>query len=279
MKALKIIGIAIAVLALIVGALLLKDYLGDGEPAQTFTPTRDTALFNDLKSIVTRDWSEATAWSQETYDRETSRLNQERPTLNDDFVTLSNYRNELVRQRLCNFLLQEFAKPACSAANIERDYAGLRYFLKENPMYSSDDSVRTVMASYDLYKRALAFIRKPIGVSPSFDLASNSWSPDFAAYRSGVEAERDAIRRNGHFKNIQNITTISQGLNAVSDRLDNAYTVYKIRLANQIKAVYDGVARTTENLKRLQIAEYQYANAFNSSALSSYVRYFKEQVN
>ena len=232
MKAVKLIAIAVAVLAIIVGLLLLT-----GNNTGTVDPGVKNQTMLNLKSQILAEWNQADNWDAALLDKHLDKIEQNKNALSNGYQTLIDLTAEVACHRLDSITMSEFAKPDCNHALINAYHQNVTHLVAKVPSYENNEQIKKLKATIALYNKARNLIGRTFACNPQFDFTTDQWKT-FANYRSSILQERNNIRQSTYYQNIQNINEITTGLSKVENRIETAKETYKTNLSNQIIAAY-----------------------------------------
>ncbi len=232
MKILRLVLLAVGVLALVLGAMWLS---GGTTPPPPVNPQK-TILAETSKSIHSA-WAEAEAWSQKLYAELQSDIGQMQgagrisPTEADYLMAQSN---NAAADALHRVLLQEFHRSDCRPAVVGGAMAGVDTLWRRLP---GDARLQELRKIYGVYVKVSRFVASSHQLSPAFN--GSSWK-SFGPHRSRVLAEADGYRQNTVYRqHLSNITTLRNGLAATAERLSKAEKQHHQALYNQIVRHFD----------------------------------------
>lgn len=246
MKALKLIAIAIVLLAAIVGLLLLT------ESSSLNTVSGDKGrLMETMKAELLTDWHSTQQWDAAQFDNILDRLKQNRRELGDGYQTLVDLTGELACHRLDSLTMGEFAKADCSKAQIDIYANGLDHLLVKISHFKNNNDMKKMLGTVDIYRKACALGSRELGMSPQFNARTDRWN-SFSNYSNGIKQQRKNIRDSEYFPYIKHITEVQEGLNNVDAKLAAARSRYKTRLAREIIKAYGQMdPKEPERLKQV----------------------------
>ena len=246
MKALKLIAIAIVMLAAIVGLL----FLNEGNSPTNTTGRRDQ-LMKQMKKETLADWHATRQWDVATFDNILDRLKQNRRDLGNGYQTLVDMTGDLACQRLDSLTMLEFSKTDCSKSQIDFYANGLEHLLGKIPHLKNNAAAIKLLGIINVYNKAYALGKKEMGLSANFNAQTDQWN-SFSSYSNGIKRQKSDIQGNDYFQYISHITEIKDGLAKVEPKLSQARNRYKARLAQEIiKAYQQKEPKEPERLKQV----------------------------
>lgn len=232
MKILRLVLLAVGVLALVLGAMWLS---GGTMPPPPVNPQK-TILAETSKSIHAA-WAGAETWSQKLYAEQQSDIGQMKGAghispSEADYLTAQS--NNAATDALHRLLLQEFHRSDCRSAVVKDGMAGVDTLWRRLP---DDARLQELRQIYGVYVKVSRFVASSHQLSPAFN--GSSWKA-FGPHRSRVLAEADGYRQNTVYRrHLSNITTLRTGLAATAERLSEAERQHHQALYNQIVRHFD----------------------------------------
>ncbi|MBQ8462686.1 MAG: hypothetical protein IJ544_01030 [Prevotella sp.] len=233
MKVLKLIAIAIVVLAAVVGLL----FLSGGSGSTTITGDKGR-LMEKMKGELLTEWNASQEWDTDLFDNSLDRLKQNRRELGDGYQTLVDLTGELACHRLDSVMMAEWAKSDCDHTQIEVYGNALDHLLAKISHFNSNADVNKMKATMDLYRKARSLSSRNLSLAPRFNAETDQWT-SFASHSSAIKRQCSDIKQSPYWANISNITEITSGLAQIDSRLQAAKGAYKTRLAREIIAAYE----------------------------------------
>lgn len=234
MKALKLILIAIVMAGALTGLMLLS--VG-GDNKGKATPEQE-ALYSKLQKKIEDHWDSG-KWSLTQFNSDYIMLNKQKEELGRQYYTsLTDQLNAIGNKALYQDLKEAYTRPACTRADIDAFMTDMDRFLQKAHGYDKDKLVKEMQATYSLYTEALALATSSFYRTPSFNMASNSFSPSFRKYKNEQQKLANEIQQAELFANICNIEEVKQGLSTVSSRLSEAEEDFMKKLARKIVDEY-----------------------------------------
>lgn len=280
MKYIKLILIIAVIAGLIYGAFCI---IGPNSSTTIINPDSPT-LLNDLKKKVDNDWENASTWNQDVYDKNISDANAYHKDLDKisagNYITLIDYTNEKVCNKLIEFINTEFAKSNCSEYIISHMKIDIDYFIKKNGTISASDSrISNAYKKISLYHKILAFGRESFDLSPEFDLTDDTWT-DFARHHERQLKKRDDFKKDGNYSSLSHITDIKTSLSSVENKLDKARNRFEQKLSNEIISAYSTEPRSEFNQQKLHNVYINYYKSYNDgNKLSAFRKQFNIEVD
>lgn len=265
MKALKLILIAIGLLAAVVGLL----FLTERSSQNTISGDRGR-LMEQMKAELLADWNSTQQWDAAQFDNILDRLKQNRHELGDGYQTLVDLTGELACHRLDSLTMGEFAKTDCSRAQIDIYANGLDHLLVKISHFKNNNDVKKMLGTVDIYRKACALGSRELGMSPQFNDRTDRWN-SFANYSNSIKQHRKNIMDSDYFSFIKHITEVQDGLNKVDTKLATARSRYKSRLAQEIIKAY-GKMDPKEPDRLKQVYDRFKREMGSDSALDSFVQ-------
>ena len=251
MKYIKLLLIVVILGGLIYGILQIIN----PSPNVIIINPQASKILNELKTNVDNDWDNASSWSKDTYETTISDIKTHKKELDTESVgnyeTLMRYANEKVRDKLVEFVNDEFKKTNCSSQKIKELKDAIDYFIKDNENVTAKDSkIATVYGKIGLYNQILAFGRKTFALSPGFNISNGSWN-DIIAYRESQLKLRQNFKSNSYYSSISHINDVKNSLNSLENKLSKAQSNFEINLSKEIISAYKNVPRTESYFSKL----------------------------
>lgn len=229
MKILRLVLLAIGVLALVLGAMWLS---GGTTPPPPVNPQK--TILAETSKTIHAGWAEAETWSQKLFAEQQSDIGQMlgagriSPTEADYLMAQSN---NAAADALHRVLLAEFHRSDCRTAVVKDGMAGVDTLWRRLP---GDARLQELRQIYDVYVKVARFVASSHRLSPAFN--GHSWK-SFGPHRSRVLAEADSYRNNAIYRrHLSKIITLRDGLAATNTRLSEAQQQHH-------KALYDQIVR------------------------------------
>ncbi|MCR4810104.1 MAG: hypothetical protein K5896_09640 [Prevotella sp.] len=234
MKALKLILIALVMAGALTGLMLLN-LSGDSE--EKTTPEQE-ALYSKLQKKIDNHW-DSDEWNLTQFNSDYIMLNKQKEELGRQYFTsLTDQLNANGNKALYQYLKNAYARPDCTREDIDALMDDMSRFLQKASGYDKDKLVKEMQATYSLYIEALALATSSFYRTPTFDMASNSFSPSFRKYKNEQLKLANEIQQSELFANICNIEEVKQGLSTMPTRLSEAEEDYMKKLAKKIVDEY-----------------------------------------
>ena len=270
MKALKLIIIAI-IMAGALGGLMFLSLGGDSE--EKSTPEQE-ALYSKLKTKIEDHWDDG-GWSLSKFNDDYIMLNKQKDELGRQYFTsLSDQLNTVGNRALYQDLKAAYANPTCKRTDIEPFMSDMDRFLQKAPGFDKDKLIKEMQATYTLYNQVLALATTNFTRTPSFNMASNSFSPSFHTFKNAqMKLARD-IQGSEYFDNIEMINEVKEALNSVPSRLDDAENVFMNKLATLIVNAYETDTLSDRRSRFVSIRK-KYNDEFNPKSNSRIELYLR----
>ena len=270
MKALKLIIIAI-IMAGALGGLMFLSLGGDSE--EKSTPEQE-ALYSKLKTKIEDHWDDG-GWSLSKYNDDYIMLNKQKDELGRQYFTsLSDQLNTVGNRALYQDIKASYARPACKRTDIDPFMSDMNRFLQKAPGFDKDKLIKEMQSTYTLYNQVLALATTNFTRTPTFNMASNSFSPSFHTFKNAqLKLVRD-IQGSEHFDNIEKINEVKEALNSVPSRLDEAENVFMNKLANLIVNAYE-TDTLSDRRSRFVTIRKKYNDEFNPKSNSRIELYLR----
>jgi len=232
MKALKLLGIFVIILAVVLGLLYLTGMVGPSQKGGT-----DSDEFKSQSEAIDEEWRD-TNWDTSLYKRWYYRLNQDEETLGQDGLSiLTDKLNEYAIPKLHAAMLEEFSKPDCNKATIDSLTIGLNMILEKSPERKDNIQLIELLETKKLYEQALGMVSNGTFTFKTGWDGVDKWTP-FSTHKSTLLRKRSDIQSNKYYKNIQNITMISEGLKKLEAKISKSLGSYRLQVENAIYSTY-----------------------------------------
>ena len=273
MKALKLAGLFVVVLAVFIGVFLL---IPNGENSKL--PPVSANLYETYRQQITSEWEQAGDW-QESLFKQNHDLVQQLSTKYTgekiDALRQLNSRSaiEVVKKKV----FEEWASPTCKKATVDQYVRGVNTIIKTDPAVKSDNDVKQILDVNNTYVAAYNLAHKGVGLKPSFN--GDSWQ-SYDSYAQSLKKQKaDIMHRSNYTQYLSNITDIKNGLNAIDSKLKQGRTTYYKSLASAIIDYFRHVERNTENLNKLRSARNRYENEYQANSnLTEFTREFAQNI-
>lgn len=253
------------------GGLMFLSLGGDSE--EKSTPEQE-ALYSKLKTKIEDHWDDG-GWSLSKFNDDYIMLNKQKDELGRQYFTsLSDQLNTVGNRALYQDLKAAYASPTCKRTDIEPFMSDMDRFLQKAPGFDKDKLIKEMQATYTLYNQVLALATTNFTRTPSFNMASNSFSPSFHTFKNAqLKLARD-IQGSEYFDNIEKINEVKEALNSVPSRLDDAENVFMNKLANLIVNAYETDTLSDRRSRFVSIRK-KYNDEFNPKSNSRIELYLR----
>lgn len=254
-------------------------------PSQKF----DTAsLFSGnverMGNEIAQQWSARSGWDNDLYQAQMTKIAQSYSANLIDRTarkTLYDRVNREAYSKATEAMDREFSRNNCDASILADNYAGITTIAEREPSIVEIPQVATALATYSLYRRAISFIKSPIGLTPHFDIEAVDWTPRFEPYAIRINNQKQALTSDRLFSRISHINDIRR-IHETSSRIDEARTRYYASLSQAVASAFDNaLSPDSDNsdlrmkLQELRSKAYQIApSSFNTDMSSLYRRLF-----
>lgn len=273
MKALKLVGTFILVLALFIGIFFL---IPSGDSGK-LSPV-DENLYEKYRQQFTNDWEQAADWNEALFKGNYDMVQQLSTQYGGDKIDALRQLNtrsavEVVKKKV----FDEWASPTCRKAVIDQYVNAVNTVKKTDATAGQNDDVKKILSVNSTYRSAYNLAHKGIGLSPRFD--GSGWQ-SYANYAQSIKNQKASILRdNNYTQYLSNITDIKNGLNAIDGKLQKGRASYYQSLAQSIISYYRNKDRTTDNLNSLRSMRNRYESEYQqNSSLTTFTREFAQSV-
>lgn len=231
MKILKLAILVIVVLGIVIGAFFLTSSSVD-------IPDKKVVSMAAQKRSeqISKDFSEATGWNQEYYERQANEIDQDEASKlisETDRKLLHEQLDNAATNRLYALMTEEFAKTDCSATTIGQLHEGV-VFLKQRA--TADKRLATLEQCYRTYQEIRSYIGRNVSFATGFN--GSSWK-SLSDHRSTVTNKVSGYRNSSVYKQyLSNIAELKSGLSGMEAKANKAAAGYYSRLANEIYEYY-----------------------------------------
>lgn len=295
MKALKLIFIFIAVLGMVIGMVFLTN-------THTVDPDDPdyVSYYNESEEQINSEWTSGSEWSREHFENTKSYLEVREKKLGGGCQTLVDHFHNQALCCLYDCFITEFAKSDCDRIKVTELKDDLDNFVMEAPEQKEEIKTKALYDIHRLYQKAYSLaVQENFSLRPNFNKVDGTWN-NYHQHRERQEGKRSDIRNDSLFCYIENISVISDGLNSLDRKLDDAEEVFKNSLAIAIVNEYKSeklnipssisIERIGEAEKQLDVYEMTYKKLRDTNnryerefgknpKLASLVREFKSIVD
>ena len=247
MKILKLLGIFIAVLGIVIGALYIKSALTDADSDDIKIILPDNVT--DQRAEMEDFWNRAEDWDSKHFEAEYSHIQQ---CLHANYIDhaaanqLTSLLCNLVINRMQGLQLGEYHKSDCNIGIVKGYMKGIDAVCQKLSSYNNDDRVRQLRNIEKLYDEISTFGRSSFipgnNLSENAD-GSHQWL-DYDSYAKGRRQKAADYRENStYLEFLKNITVLKNGISeeSVNSRLTKGKKSYGSALANAIAAAYEAI--------------------------------------
>lgn len=247
MKILKLLGIFIAVLGIIIGALYLKSALTDADSDDIKILLPDNAA--EQRVEMEDFWSHAENWDAKHFEAEYSHIQQ---CLHANYIDhaasnqLTSLLCNLVINRMHSLQVGEYHKSNCNIDVVKGYMKGIDAVCQKLSSYNNDDRVRQLRDIEKLYNEINTFAKSSFipnnNLSEDSD-GSHSWF-DYDSYAKGRRQKAADYRNDStYLQFLNNITDLKNGITdeSVNSRLSKGKKSYGTALAKAIAAAYEAI--------------------------------------
>ena len=247
MKILKLLGIFIAVLGIVIGALYIKSALTDADSDDIKIILPDNVT--DQRAEMEDFWNRAEDWDSKHFEAEFSHIQQ---CLHANYIDhaaanqLTSLLCNLVINRMHGLQVGEYHKSDCNIGIVKGYMKGIDAVCQKLSSYNNDDRVRQLRNIEKLYDEISTFGRSSFipgnNLSENAD-GSHQWL-DYDSYAKGRRQKAADYRENStYLEFLKNITVLKNGISeeSVNSRLTKGKKSYGSALANAIAAAYEAI--------------------------------------
>ncbi len=247
MKILKLLGIFIAVLGIVIGALYIKSALTDTDSDDIKIILPDNVT--DQRAEMEDFWNRAADWDAKHFEAEYSHIQQ---CLHANYIDhaaanqLTSLLCNLVINRMHGLQVGEYHKSDCNIGIVKGYMKGIDAVCQKLSSYNNDDRVRQLRDIEKLYDEISTFGKSSF--IPNTNLSENAdgshqWL-DYDSYAKGRRQKAADYRENStYLEFLKNITVLKNGISeeSVNSRLTKGKKSYGSALANAIAAAYEAI--------------------------------------
>jgi hypothetical protein len=255
MKLIKLIGVFVAIVAIIVGISLISR--GSGIPESPRGSDNREKLRQQIDSLWRSDGEAYRDWNEVRYSSLNNKIQQEASVYHEDYADLVEMNTQLAIDCVEHYIFAEWNKAGCSSQRISTYRKALDTIQATDPTTSKtrQDVLLRIKRVCKCYWRARGLAYNKFDQDPDFQ--EGSWTP----YKTYAEKFRNEVytvtQDSVYANNLKKINELTQGLanDAVNCRLELAEKNYYTRLWQQIKKVYSTIPpeeRTREQLNTLR---------------------------
>jgi hypothetical protein len=247
MKILKLLGIFIAVLGIVIGALYIKSALTDADSDDIKIILPDNVT--DQRAEMEDFWNRAEDWDSKHFEAEYSHIQQ---CLHANYIDhaaanqLTSLLCNLVINRMHGLQVGEYHKSDCNIGIVKGYMKGIDAVCQKLSSYNNDDRVRQLRDIEKLYDEISTFGKSSFipgnNLSENAD-GSHQWL-DYDSYAKGRRQKAADYRENStYLEFLKNITVLKNGIleESVNSRLTKGKKSYGSALANAIAAAYEAI--------------------------------------
>ena len=247
MKILKLLGIFIAILGIVIGALYIKSALTDADSDDIKIILPDNVT--DQRAEMEDFWNRAEDWDSKHFEAEFSHIQQ---CLHANYIDhaaanqLTSLLCNLVINRMHGLQVGEYNKSDCNIGIVKGYMKGIDAVCQKLSSYNNDDRVRQLRNIEKLYDEISTFGRSSFipgnNLSENAD-GSHQWL-DYDSYAKGRRQKAADYRENStYLEFLKNITVLKNGISeeSVNSRLTKGKKSYGSALANAIAAAYEAI--------------------------------------
>lgn len=247
MKILKLLGIFIAVLGIVIGALYIKSALTDADSDDIKIILPDNVT--DQRAEMEDFWNRAADWDAKHFEAEYSHIQQ---CLHANYIDhaaanqLTSLLCNLVINRMHGLQVGEYHKSDCNIGIVKGYMKGIDAVCQKLSSYNNDDRVRQLRDIEKLYDEISTFGKSSFipgnNLSENAD-GSHQWL-DYDSYAKGRRQKAADYRENStYLEFLKNITVLKNGISeeSVNSRLTKGKKSYGSALANAIVAAYEAI--------------------------------------
>lgn len=247
MKILKLLGIFIAVLGIVIGALYIKSALTDADSDDIKIILPDNVT--DQRAEMEDFWNRAEDWDAKHFEAEYSHIQQ---CLHANYIDhaaanqLTSLLCNLVINRMHGLQVGEYNKSDCNIGIVKGYMKGIDAVCQKLSSYNNDDRVRQLRNIEKLYDEISTFGKSSFipgnNLSENAD-GSHQWL-DYDSYAKGRRQKAADYRENStYLEFLKNITVLKNGISeeSVNSRLTKGKKSYGSALANAIAAAYEAI--------------------------------------
>ena len=278
MKILKLLGIFIAILGIVIGALYIKSALTDTDSDDIKIILPDNVT--DQRAEMEDFWNRAADWDAKHFEAEYSHIQQ---CLHANYIDhaaanqLTSLLCNLVINRMQGLQLGEYRKSDCNIGIVKGYMKGIDAVCQKLSSYNNDDRVRQLRDIEKLYDEISTFGKSSFipgnNLSENAD-GSHQWF-DYDSYAKGRRQKAADYRENStYLEFLKNITVLKNGISeeSVNSRLTKGKKSYGSALANAIAVAYEAIPAgevsqsTFSNIKKDYQNFYRQYGRYNESA-------------
>lgn len=254
MKLLKLLLLFAAILGGIVAASLwLRP-----QPASELPAIPNETLAQNRERFE-QEWQQQGDWDRQMFLAQCNMVDQ-LGTLHD-VSELRTFVAQKALQVVRNRVVAEWASPTCREYQVDKYVSAIDTITSNCPAQRSAPEVLEVKRVNAVYRRALAFVNRTVGMSPDYRGRDN-WN-SFTQYANSLHNTRTALLSNADYKQyLVRITRITDGLQGLDHRIDAARERFRADLARSIMDYYRQAGYTTHNYADLTFAVSAYYRQF-----------------
>ena len=220
MKVLKLLGIFIAVLGIVIGALYIKSALTDTDSDDIKIILPDNVT--DQRAEMEDFWNRAVDWDAKHFEAEYSHIQQ---CLHANYIDhaaanqLTSLLCNLVINRMHGLQVGEYHKSDCNIGIVKGYMKGIDAVCQKLSSYNNDDRVRQLRDIEKLYDEISTFGKSSFipgnNLSENAD-GSHQWL-DYDSYAKGRRQKAADYRENStYLEFLKNITVLKNGISEES---------------------------------------------------------------
>lgn len=291
-KILKLIGVFVAILAVVVISLNIdaiggwfKSLFSEPDTTELAGPALPTdPVLRTLQKDLENGWNERDDWDEEFFvsmHKKIELIGVDRPV-----ATQRNFNTEQAITKIYNKMFEEWGKSNCQHNVITKYNKAIAAVKKYDKNAKSNTRVHYINQVNVLYNKARKLAVDKFVPSHNYSSNGHTWRR-YSDYRNEKEAEIYQLKSNYLYTNhLSNIHLLSQGLSdyKVSERFDAGRKVFSKNLSQAIKNYFENDARVWgytyseyNNLCGIRNRFYDEEYNDDDGALRSYVSYYYDR--
>ena len=196
---------------------------------------------DQLRSDISREWSELKDWDEEIYNHQLTMIAQsENAGVIDeiDSKTLRNLINETASKKCVAAMDREFARANCDEEKLAHNYAGLQSIIMNEKSYAKKPQIVEVSNVYSLYQRIVSFNNRSFALSPRFNNVTDSWA-SWSSHQDRINNQKNELISNPIFQSRLSAITKVKEIYNTENKLQTARSTFYNRLGDEICSYYD----------------------------------------
>ncbi len=284
MKILKLIGILLALIAMIVGAFIISN--GDKGKTIEFPPT-NTINVDSIRNEFIRNWENAKRWDIKLHEDQRNfvmaRKSNKQITKESYDALLNTIHENAIAQMCANYdkALKAETYDHKKITTAFKDVKAVKKAEGLDTLKTADKRISRIESINKYYLEAKNFAESQHYVQTHLNTEKLSWDT-FDATKNYLLSYAKNLRNHTHYCEIKHIKHIAEGLSEkeVSSKVEKHRDRYYSNLYAQIVAHFDTVDITHENYQKLVNLHKRFRSedAKYSRDLGSYINKFLDKV-